>query len=93
MIIPIILYVISSFLSLFELCLLVRAVCSWFPRARESRIYYFIFKITEPVLRPIRDAFMRWELARRCPIDLSFIAVIILITIAQRLIGVLFYIF
>ncbi|MBQ2809861.1 MAG: YggT family protein [Clostridia bacterium] len=84
--------IISYALYLFDFCLLIRAVCSWIPQARETRVYYFFFKITEPVLRPVRDVFMRWEFARRCPIDLSFIAVIILISIAQRLLSVLLFI-
>ena len=80
---------LSYALYLFDICLFVRAICSWIPQARDTRVYYFFFKITEPILRPVRDIFMRWEFARTCPIDLSFIAVIILIAIAQRLLAVL----
>lgn len=89
MIIYTLISIISYALSLFDFCLLIRAICSWIPQARDTKIYYVLFKITEPVLRPVRDIFMRWEFARRCPIDLSFIAVIILISIAQRLLSLL----
>jgi YggT family protein len=91
MIIYIIVNIISVTLSLFELCMLARAILSWIPGARDRRTYYFFYKITEPVLRPVRDVIMRYEWARRCPIDLSFLAVLILITIAQRLVYLLYY--
>ena len=83
--------IIVSLLSAFELCLFVRAICSWIPSARDTRIYYFFYKITEPVLRPVRDIMMRWEFARRCPIDLSFLVVVIMISVAQRLVSFLYY--
>ncbi len=83
------LLIISYALHLFDLALLVRAICSWIPQARDTRIYYLIFKLTEPILRPVRDLLMRWEFARRSPIDLAFIAVILLIYLAQRLLTVL----
>lgn len=87
----IIVRVLTSVLSVFELCLFIRAICSWIPSARDSRIYYFFYRVTEPILRPIRDAMMRWELVRRCPIDLSFLVVIVLISVAQRLVYLLYY--
>lgn len=83
--------VLSIIFSLFELCMLARAILSWIPGARDRRAYYFFYKITEPVLRPVRDVIMRWEFARRCPIDLSFLAVIILLSVAQRLLYLLYY--
>ena len=80
---------LSYALYLFDICLFVRAICSWIPQARDTRVYYFFYKITEPILRPVRDFFMRWEFARTCPIDISFIAVIILIEVIQRILSIL----
>ena len=90
MIFAIMAYVLSVVLSIFEICLLVRAICSWVPSFRDSRVYEFVYKITEPILRPIRDAFMRWEFARRCPIDLSFLVVVILVSVAQSFLYLFF---
>ena len=51
-----ILQIISLLLQLFELALLARIVLSWFPNVdRSNPIIQFLFDITEPVLRPIRD--------------------------------------
>lgn len=66
-------------LYVFDLLLIVRAICSWVPSFRESMVYRMSFSVTEPILRPVRDLLFRIEWVRRCPIDLSFIAVILII--------------
>jgi len=51
-----ILQIISLLLQLFELALLARIILSWFPNVdRSNPIIQFLFDITEPVLRPIRE--------------------------------------
>ena len=48
--------IISLMLQLFELALLARIILSWFPNVdRSNPIIQFLFDVTEPVLRPIRD--------------------------------------
>lgn len=71
-------------LSLFETCLIVRAILSWIPPARQSRIFDFLVRITEPIIHPVRKLLMRMEWVRRCPIDLSFLLVFILITVLEN---------
>ena len=87
----IIFYLLNSILYVFDLILLLRAVCSWFPSLRESAIYNFAYTVTEPVLSPIRDLLYKWEWARRCPIDLSFIVVILLVNMLSGATSVLAY--
>lgn len=87
----IIFYLLNSILYVFDLILLLRAVCSWFPSLRESAIYNFAYTVTEPVLSPIRDLLYKWEWARRCPIDLSFIVVILLVNMLSGATSVLTY--
>ena len=74
-------YAISILLSVFDFLLLVRALCSWVPSFRNSIVYRLSFTVTEPILSPIRDMLFRFEWARRCPIDISFLVVIILVNI------------
>ncbi len=74
-------YLLNTVLYAFDLILLVRAVCSWVPSFRESAVYRFSYTVTEPILSPIRDLLYRFEWARRCPIDLSFLVVILLVNI------------
>jgi YggT family protein len=48
--------IISLLLQLFELALLARIILSWFPNVdRSNPIIQFLFDVTEPVLRPIRN--------------------------------------
>ena len=72
--------IIYGILTIFEACMLVRAICSWVPSFRESRIYQFTLIVTEPITGPIRDLFMRFDWVRRCPLDISFFVVYILVT-------------
>ena len=72
--------IIYGILTIFETCMLVRAICSWVPSFRESRIYQFTLIVTEPITGPIRDLFMRFDWVRRCPLDISFLVVYILVT-------------
>lgn len=52
----IVLQIIGLLLRLFELALLARIILSWFPNVdRGNPIIRFLYDITEPVLRPIRD--------------------------------------
>ena len=76
-------YIIFKTLSLlingFDLLLLANAICSWVPEWRMSKVYIYSSRIIDPILQPIRKFMWRFDFARRCPIDLSFI-VLVLIT-------------
>ena len=82
----IILTVIYSILSTFSLLLFVMAICSWFPYARESRFYIAMEKIISPILRPIRSLINRSAMMRNCRIDLSFLALVLIVSLLERLI-------
>lgn len=67
-------------LNIFELILLARVLLSWFPNIdRSNPIIQFIYDITEPVLRPIRDF-----LPPMGGIDFSPLIVILLIQVLTR---------
>lgn len=74
-------YLLNTALYVFDLLLLVRAVCSWVPSFRESAVYRLSYTATEPILRPIRDLLYNIEWVRRCPIDLSFLVVILIVNV------------
>ena len=85
----VIFYIINLILSLFVLMLLARAICSWIPSSRNSMIYRISYTITEPILSPVRDLVMKMEWARRCPIDISFIVVVILVNLLSGVVSYL----
>ncbi|HOZ02137.1 MAG TPA: YggT family protein [Candidatus Syntrophosphaera sp.] len=41
-------------LQIYNIAIIVRAVLSWFTQDRNNKIYEILYKITEPVLGPIR---------------------------------------
>ncbi|MBR6771852.1 MAG: YggT family protein [Clostridia bacterium] len=57
--------------------LLVRAILSWIPPARDSKINYIVCMLTEPFLMPFRMLFDKLGIGRGFFIDLSFLATII----------------
>ena len=51
-----VLQIIGLLLQLFKLALLARIILSWFPNVdRSNPIIQFLYDVTEPVLRPVRD--------------------------------------
>ena len=82
MLIKILAYTIISLLSLFEIVLIVRAICSWVPYFRESKVNQLAMIVTEPIVSPIRNALFKISFMRRCPIDLSFIFLYLIIRMA-----------
>ena len=64
----------------FEIFLFVRAVCSWVPSFRESMVYRLAYKVTEPILSPIRDLLFKINWVRMCPIDISFLVVVFMVS-------------
>ena len=85
--------VLSLLLYGFDLMLLLHAICSWVPEWRMSKVYIFSNKIVEPLLQPIRKFMWRFDFARRCPIDLSFIVLVLITRGLDRLIWYLFLFF
>ena len=87
----IVFYLINTVLYTFELFMIARAICSWIPSSRDSIIYRISYTVTEPILSPVRDLLFKLDWVRRCPIDLSFIAVILLINLLSGVTGSLMY--
>ena len=49
--------IIDTGFNLLQLLLLIRVILSWFPHDPYNQIIQFIYSITEPMMRPIRDIF------------------------------------
>ncbi|HNZ82999.1 MAG TPA: YggT family protein [Sedimentibacter sp.] len=65
--------------------ILIRVILSFFPTLQSSRISYFIYQMTEPVLAPCRAILDRLGLGMGM-IDFSPLVALILLNILQRLI-------
>lgn len=72
-------------LQLFELALLARVLLSWFPDIdRGHPIIQFLYQITEPFLRPVREV-----LPQTGMIDLSPLVVFLIIQVLLRVLSVM----
>ena len=71
-------------LSAWYLLFIISAVLSWLPDI-DNAFTDFVFSVTEPVLAPIRDLFDRLGVTSALPIDLSFLVVMILLSIVLNL--------
>jgi YggT family protein len=70
-------------LQLFNLALLARVLLSWFPDIDRSHpIIQFLYDITEPVLRPVREM-----LPQTGMIDFSPLVVFLVIQVLLRLLS------
>lgn len=69
-------------LRLYELILIVRVVISWIRVDTSHPVVQWIYKLTEPVLAPIRLLIPTEKIG----IDLSPIVVLLIITLIRRLV-------
>ncbi|MBO7761951.1 MAG: YggT family protein [Clostridia bacterium] len=72
-----------------ELCLLVYAILSWVspPSGRDGAVKRFITAVGETVTMPMRALLERFDWARQCPIDISFLATVILLSIFRSILS------
>ena len=86
----VLLYVVLSLISFYELVLLGRVVVSWIPYFQGTAIDAFCYNLTEPVLIPIRNLLSRFEWVRRCPFDLSTLVLFLILGILPRFLVMFF---
>ena len=66
------------------LLVIVRAIVSWFPVNPGERFVAFIYRVTEPILSPVRRI-----IPRTGPVDLSPLFVVIILELIASLVGIL----
>ena len=78
---------VLTLLSALEICMLVRAVLSWFPIRDDNPILRFVEMVTEPLIAPIRALLDRTGWFRNFPLDMSFFVTFLLISAAGAVLG------
>ena len=73
---------------LFNIALLARIFISYMPQFRDSRFYEIVFAITEPVLGPIRRL-----MPSMMGLDFSPMVAMLLVSVVQRVLYQLAYLF
>ncbi len=72
--------------SIIEIAIIVRAILSWLPISRDSKLIYLLYQITEPVLTPIRSIVQRSSFFSGIMIDISPIIAFLLIRIVRTIV-------
>jgi YggT family protein len=76
--------VVRLILWVFELILIARVVLSWVPNAdRSNPLIRFVYDVTEPVLRPIREMMPPTGMMDLSPL-IVFLIIQVLMTLIQR---------
>ncbi len=70
-------------LTVLEFMMLFRAIMSWMPIDEDSKIYNFLYAATEPVIIPIRMLLEKIPGVKSFPLDLSFFAAVMLLSVVQ----------
>ena len=63
---------VSIALSFIMYAMMARALLPLFVNPMESRVYYFVYAITEPVVIPFRWIFYKLNIGQNSPFDISF---------------------
>ena len=72
-------------IDVLQLLMIVMALMSWIPQLRESRVYQIISTLVEPVIDPFRRLLRKIPGLDRFPLDLSFLAAFLVLTLLQSL--------
>ena len=79
----------QALLTVLELCMLLRAILSWFPIREDNPFLLFVHMVTEPIVAPVRALFEKMGWFRNIPIDVSFIVAYLLLSAVGTLLAVL----
>ena len=85
-----IVYLLARLIDIYTIVIIVRAIISWVQPNPYNPIVQLLYRVTEPVLYPIRRMLFRYRGMRDTGIDFSpFIAIIMLYVIKSILFRVL----
>lgn len=79
-----------SLVWLLQWMIVIRALMSWFPQVQQSRIYDFVYTLTEPIEQPFRTLCNRIDFLRSSPVDISPILAIVALGFVQRVLYMIF---
>lgn len=72
-------------IQVLQILMLVMALMSWVPQLRESRIFQVVSTLVEPVIDPFRRLLRRIPGMDRFPLDLSFMAAYLALSLLRGL--------
>ena len=79
---------LGNLIGLYEIALIIRIVLSWVPNNPQNQAIRFLYKITDPVLNPVRKLIPPFK-----GIDFSPIIVFIGLGFVKRIVGGMFQLY
>ncbi len=67
--------------------IVIKSLMTWFPNGRQSKIFYILENLTEPIEGPIRSIMYKYT---NGPIDFSPLIAIVLLMFLRQLVLVIF---
>ena len=80
---------IEILLSFTMTCMLVRTVLPIFVDVEGNKLYLFTLVVTEPFVIPVRFIFFKLNIGQESPIDWSFFATYLLLSITTMLLPII----
>ena len=77
--------VVILLLDCLQILMLVMVIMSWIPQLRESRAYQIICSLVDPIIDPFRRLLYKIPGRDRFPLDLSFLAAWIVLSLVRGL--------
>ena len=75
--------ILTTFLSVMNVAMLLRAIFSWIDPEGGMRFSVFLYMVTEPMIQPIRKLCYKMNWFQRTPIDVPFMITVLLVIVAQ----------
>jgi YggT family protein len=73
-------YIVQGLASLLRIVILARAVISWVRPDPYNPLVRFLYQVTEPILRPLRQVLPTWQ-----SVDISPVVALVIIELAEWL--------
>ena len=80
-------FLVTRIIRLFEFLMFARAIFSWFPQARGSKISELLYLATEPIILPFRALFSRVNAFRGMMIDIPYLCGFVALIFVERLLS------
>lgn len=78
-------YFVARIIELLQFFMLARAIFSWFPQARGSKIGDLLYLATEPIIMPFRALLDRIGAFRGFMLDIPFLCAFLALSIVENI--------
>lgn len=80
---------VLALLRVVDIAIFVRVILSWFYQGEETRVTFFLYAVTEPVIQPIRKLCYKMNWFQQTPIDMPLLFTVLLLSFLETVIRVL----